>query len=242
MFKIISNGSNGWKSVIGVLSTLQSEATVEIKPEGIQFRAMDSSHIALVDCFWVKDNFKIYDVKEEQKLSFNADDVNAILKRAGDEDIELNYSGGNKIDILIGATKKYDFPLVQMIELPPKPKPQFEETNKVNISELASTIEDIKIINTTFDLSIQNGSIKLYAKADFSNRKGEVVVLDNDIKVKNTLKSTFQTDFLMNPLKVIRTKDGKVGVAMVDGKLLRFTFDVENLGEITYFVSQVQRQ
>ena len=40
-----------WKAVASAISTLVDEATFEATAEGISFRGMDPSHIALIDIF-----------------------------------------------------------------------------------------------------------------------------------------------------------------------------------------------
>ena len=48
VFSAKTNGSEEWKAVISAVSTLVEEATFEATVEGISFRGMDPSHVALM--------------------------------------------------------------------------------------------------------------------------------------------------------------------------------------------------
>ncbi len=52
VFSAKTSGSEEWKAVISAISTLVEEATFEATVEGISFRGMDPSHVALIDISW----------------------------------------------------------------------------------------------------------------------------------------------------------------------------------------------
>ncbi len=49
MFKIIIPDSKTWKNLMSAISALVEEATFDINSEGLKLRAMDPSHVAMVD-------------------------------------------------------------------------------------------------------------------------------------------------------------------------------------------------
>ena len=60
-FSAKTNTSNEWKAVISAITTLVEEATFEATVEGISFRGMDPSHVALIDISWPNSAFEKYD-------------------------------------------------------------------------------------------------------------------------------------------------------------------------------------
>ena len=48
VFSAKTNGAEEWKAIISAISTLVEEATFEATVEGISFRGMDPSHVALI--------------------------------------------------------------------------------------------------------------------------------------------------------------------------------------------------
>ncbi|HXQ91707.1 MAG TPA: hypothetical protein VN739_01780, partial [Nitrososphaerales archaeon] len=47
-----------WKAVTSAIQTLVEEATFDVTADGITFRAMDPSHVALIDLFWPSADFQ----------------------------------------------------------------------------------------------------------------------------------------------------------------------------------------
>ena len=58
-FSAKTSTSNEWKAVISAITTLVEEATFEATVEGISFRGMDPSHVALIDISWPNSGFEL---------------------------------------------------------------------------------------------------------------------------------------------------------------------------------------
>ena len=52
VFSAKTSGSDDLKAIISAISTLVEEATFVANAEGITFRGMDPSHVALIDISW----------------------------------------------------------------------------------------------------------------------------------------------------------------------------------------------
>jgi proliferating cell nuclear antigen len=52
VFKAKTKSPDEWKAVTSAISTVLDEATFESTVEGISFRGMDPSHVALIDIHW----------------------------------------------------------------------------------------------------------------------------------------------------------------------------------------------
>ncbi len=59
-FSAKTSTSDEWKAIISAISTLVEEATFEATVEGISFRGMDPSHVALIDISWPNSAFEKY--------------------------------------------------------------------------------------------------------------------------------------------------------------------------------------
>ena len=51
MFSAKTKSPDQWKVITSAISTLVDEATFEATAEGISFRGIDPSHVALIDIF-----------------------------------------------------------------------------------------------------------------------------------------------------------------------------------------------
>ena len=106
-FSAKTSTSIEWKAVISAISTLVEEATFEATVEGISFRGMDPSHVALIDISWPNSAFEKYNCDSDVKFGVRVDEFSKLIKRAGkDESIEINISEDSMLLISIGKNKK----------------------------------------------------------------------------------------------------------------------------------------
>ena len=108
--------SNEWKLVTTAIQTLVEEATFDVTPEGINFRAMDPSHIALLDITWPSTSFEKYSSDGKFQFSVRTEDFVKIIRRASANDsIEISRSDENTLIVKIqnGYSKEYKLHLVE---------------------------------------------------------------------------------------------------------------------------------
>ena len=67
-FEAKTSGSDDLKAIISAISTLVEEATFVATAEGISFRGMDPSHVALIDISWPNSAFEKYECDSDIKF------------------------------------------------------------------------------------------------------------------------------------------------------------------------------
>lgn len=93
MFSAKTSGSDEWKAILSAISTLVEEATFEATSEGITFRGMDPSHVALIDISWPNSAFEKYESDGDIKFGVRIDEFSKLIKRAEkSEPIEISIS------------------------------------------------------------------------------------------------------------------------------------------------------
>jgi len=50
-----------WKAIVSTLQNLTEEASFDVDSSGVRFRAMDPSHIALIDLVWEAGGFEKFE-------------------------------------------------------------------------------------------------------------------------------------------------------------------------------------
>ena len=96
VFSAKTSGSEEWKAVISAVSTLVEEATFEATVEGISFRGMDPSHVALIDISWPNTAFEKFSCDGDIKFGVRIDEFSKLIKRADKSNaIEINISDDN---------------------------------------------------------------------------------------------------------------------------------------------------
>ncbi len=76
-----------WRYLISAISKVIEEGVFIVVPEnGFRFRAMDPSHVILLDMNFPRESFEEFDVDKEYQLGVNLEDLAKVLRRARKED------------------------------------------------------------------------------------------------------------------------------------------------------------
>lgn len=90
-FSSITKSPEMWKSISSTIMTIVEKAHFEDSPEGVTFRSMDPSHIALIDINGPSSAFEKFHCPSVIKFGIRIDDFSKVIKRAGTNDsIEVN--------------------------------------------------------------------------------------------------------------------------------------------------------
>jgi proliferating cell nuclear antigen len=96
-----TSGSDDLKAIISAISTLVEEATFVATAEGITFRGMDPSHVALIDISWPNSAFEKYECDSDIKFGVRIDEFSKLIKRADKKDsIEISISEQNMLQLI----------------------------------------------------------------------------------------------------------------------------------------------
>ena len=86
------------KEFIGTVGSLVDEAKINVSEEGLQVKAVDPSHVAMIEANLMKSAFDSFDVKDVQ-MGLDIDKFKSVLTMAGkdemvilEKDEELNLS------------------------------------------------------------------------------------------------------------------------------------------------------
>ena len=101
-----------WKAVTASIQTLVEEATFDVSPDGITFRAMDPSHVALVDLFWPSEDFQKFSCDKSDRFTVRMEDFAKLIRRAESKDsIEISRSGSESLNVKLSNGYKREFEL-----------------------------------------------------------------------------------------------------------------------------------
>ena len=160
MFLAKSASASEWKAVSAAIKTLVEEATFDATNEGLTFRAMDPSHVALVDLLWPSVAFESYQCEKPFKFSVRVEDFIKLVGRSDAKDsVEISSTEEDAISVKFMNGYKREF-VIHLIETSagsaPLPKLEFD-TKAI----LTKTIFE-RVLN---DISAVSDQVTLAAKA-----------------------------------------------------------------------------
>ena len=215
MVKICMKNAKTWKMCVGAMANLVGEIVLKLTPEGVRARAMDPSHVALVDFELLAAAFDGYEVNQPTSIGINLLEMNKVMARAKPDDemtIELDEQKNRLTLTFKGASaRKFDMSLIDISETElPEPKLQFVASTGVLAGIIQDGLKDAELVSGTVKLGLDNDGFTMSAEGD---RGTTELVLGKDNKAltgynaKQPAKSMYDTSQLGNIMKAAAGAD-----------------------------------
>jgi proliferating cell nuclear antigen len=221
-----TSGSDDLKAIISAISTLVEEATFVATAEGITFRGMDPSHVALIDISWPNSAFEKYECDSDIKFGVRIDEFSKLIKRADKKDsIEISISEQNMLLVTVGKNKKYKIRLIE---------------SSATDTPFDKILGDVQVVSDYLTIHTSD------SKADFSGKgdSGEVVIdLEKDtddieeILSTDDSTGTYSLEYLNPVVKAVGANAGLITCEFSSAKPLRIEFKVANIGRIHFYLA-----
>jgi proliferating cell nuclear antigen len=233
-----------WKAVTSAISTLVDEATFEATTEGLSFRGMDPSHVALIDISWPNSAFDAYESDSALKFGVRIDEFSKLIKRADKKDrIEISIGDDSMLHVRIsnGYVREYKMRLIESTaSSTPLPKLTFNSKVVMSPAAFDKILSDVQVFSEYVTIDSEKNKVSFFGKGD----SGEVdIVLESDsegleeLNVKENSKATYSLDYLSKITKAISASGGSV-IAEFSAKMpLRLEFRVANVGRIHFYLA-----
>ena len=242
VFSAKTSGSEEWKAVISAISTLVEEATFEATVEGISFRGMDPSHVALIDITWPNTAFEKYECDGDIKFGVRIDEFSKLIKRADKSNaIEINISDDNMLLVTIGKNKKYKMRLIESSASDtPLPKIPYDTKLSLTSSSFDKVLGDVQVVSDYLIVDATELQAEFSGKGD----SGEVnIVLEKskdeltELDVKADSSGTYSLEYLNPIVKAVGTSVETITCEFSSSKPLRIEFKVANIGRIHFYLA-----
>ena len=242
VFSAKTSGSDDLKAIISAISTLVEEATFVSSAEGITFRGMDPSHVALIDISWPNSAFEKYECDSDTKFGVRIDEFSKLIKRANKQDgIQISISENNMLLVTIGKNKKYKMRLIESSASDtPLPKIPYDAKISLTSSAFDKILGDVQVVSDYLTIKTSNSKAEFSGKGD----SGEVVIeLEKDmdeiseISAKEESVGTYSLEYLNPVVKAVGTTAGNVTCEYSGAKPLRIEFKVANIGRIHFYLA-----
>ena len=241
-FSAKTNTSDEWKAVISSITTLVEEATFEATVEGITFRGMDPSHVALIDISWPNSAFEKYNCDSDIKFGVSVDEYSKVIKRAEKkESIEISISDDNMLQILIGKNKKWSMRLIEgSASDTPLPKISYDSKIGLSSSTFDKILGDIDVVSDYLYIKTSTNNAEFSGKGD----SGEAVINFEkgmegleEITVNQECTGTYSLEYLNPIVKAMGSTSDSIICEFSSGKPLRIEFKVSNIGRIHFYLA-----
>jgi proliferating cell nuclear antigen len=164
-----------WKMVTSALQTLCEDSTFDLDADGLRTRAMDQSHVALLDVKFPRSSFDKFHCSKPSRFTVHLDDFSKIVKRSDlRENFQISKGQNRNLSIKIGSghyRKEFELHLIEdELKSSPLPKLAFTTRFTMDVQSFFQILSDISVISSHLSVSVsKSGSLNLSGKGDSGN-------------------------------------------------------------------------
>lgn len=244
MFTAKTKSPEEWKLINSAISTLVDEATFEATSEGISFRGMDPSHVALIDIFWPNTAFDSYQCDSEVKFGVRISEFAKLIKRTDKKDeLEVSITDQDVLRIKTSGSYKREYKM-RLIESSsgstPLPKLSFNSKLVLSLSAFDKILSDIEVVSEYVEIESFPERIEFLGKSD----TGEALVTMEpnsegleEIEVKEESKATYSLDYLLKIVKSVSSVGVTSAIEYSTKMPIRLEFRIANIGRIHFYLA-----
>lgn len=245
LFRIRMADARLWKNLVDAISTLIDEGSFNADRDGIKLRAMDPSHVAMVDFELPKSVFDEYVCDEPAKLSVNFSEMLKFLRRVGsDESIDLNFDPSNaRLNIVLKSRYTRTFSMATLepsSEEVPAPRLSFSSMARITTGCLKNSIGDASTVSDQIQFEATKDKLSLKASGDLGTvsidvERGSEELLG--LEVKEPSRATFSLNYLLEMVKAASNVSDIATVEFSTDKPLRLNFELPQQGKLQYYLA-----
>lgn len=200
-----------FKAICTAINTLSEEAKFNVTKDGLTFRAMDPSHVALIDLLWSSSGFKEFTSSSENSFTVRMEDFNKIIRRATQNDsIRLAKSGSNSLLVNIGTNREFELHLIDYsVTDSPLPKLNYDARFTIDAKAFERALCDVSTTSNHVTINVENeNAVTFSGKGDVgkssvtiekTSKEGTTPV--KDIVCLKPAKSTYSVEYLQKIIK-----------------------------------------
>jgi proliferating cell nuclear antigen len=242
LFFTKTSSATEWKAVASAIKTLVEEATFEASSESLVFRAMDPSHIALVDLQWPAVAFEKYECDKLFKFSIRVEDFVKLIGRTDAKDsVEITSTEEDALVLRLmnGYKREFKIHLIESTSgTAPLPKLEFDTRISIGKSVFEKVLADISVVADQVTISSLKESVTFSGKSDIG---AATIQLDKngadilELDVKQEAKASYNIDYLAGISKAVGGIAESVVVEFSSKKPARLEFKLNEQGARIHF-------
>ena len=194
------------KGIVDVVSTLVDEAKFNIDPEGIEIKAVDPAHVAMVDMRVEKTAFEEFSA-DDMELGIDLDKIKEVLKLSrGGDILEIDQNDEkNRLIIRVGnIVRKMNLVDTAGMSDPRVPNVALPAKISLGVDELQKGIKAAESVSDHIALSASPDDFEMYSEGDTDSvnlklAKDQLISLD----CQESVKSMFPLDYFSNMVRSI---------------------------------------
>ena len=226
------------KAVISMVSTVVEEAVFQCTSEGITFRGMDPSHVALIDISLPSGLFEDYECPEDVQLGIRIDEFGKLIKRADKKDSVVIAIVDNQLKVTISGkkTKTYTMKLLADLGLEQKvPNIPYSTSFDIAVGDLDQLTGDVEVIADYMFIETENGEIIFGGKGESGDVRAEAEI--ENFNSEEDGRAEYSLEYMRPAIKALGTTVSLANIFFSNNKPVKMIFKLGGVGSITYYLA-----
>ena len=218
-FRVKSANAKDWKSIVSAVETLMEEANFTVDKDGFKFRAMDPSHIAMIDVKWSPKSFESFQCEKSDSFGLRLEDFRKLIDRAGNDSFEISREDKQELIIREGQNREFQLHLVDAdVRDSPLPKLNLDSRFVLDSDQFDSIMKDVAAISNHIKISTEGNKLIFEGRSDQGKARVE---LEQKEKFTNPASSTYSLEYLQ---KLCKHFSGEIKFAFSSKMPLKISF------------------
>ncbi len=205
-FKIRFLDARVWRYSLSAVSDLVDVGSFKASSEGFMIRAMDPSHVALIEFTVPREGFEVFDVEGETSIPISIEAISKVLKRASKRDeLVLEYDGQRAWVSLItphGVERRFSVPVLHglAVEEVPELKIDFPVRSRMHPQVFYSSYKIISEVGEVLALQSSPEGIRITGSSELAET--EIILttetgglIEHQHSSDNTEKASYTLDY-----------------------------------------------
>ena len=221
---------------------MYEDATFVIAEDGLMYRGMDPSHVAMVDLSIPNSCFEKWSCIEEKKFGLNIAefrkmisslDTKGSINVAIEKDEILFSQNGFSAAINTIEPSETDCPLPK---IPFDASVRFAENQKITSMNFRKLAQKFATVSDYITINCDDNRVKFSGKGDRGVCSTEYTKDQCEIRVREDSETTYSLEYLIPYMKTL-TKESEAILEYSAQKPLRIRTKVNNLGRIDFYLA-----
>lgn len=242
-----------WKAIAAAVKTLVEEATFEANSEGLTFRAMDPSHVALVDLTLPNSSFASYECSKPFKFSLRVEDLVKTMNRSDshdsvlltDADPDAKEEAANEgiwVVFQNGYRRKFNIHLIESTAgAAPLPKLEYKTRASLTMKILEKVLADINVVSDQVTIQATAEKLQFTGKSDVGTAHINLAKNDADVlelHAEEESKATYSVEYLNSILRALSGTADTVQIEFSTKKPIRSEMALNSQGaKLAHFLA-----
>lgn len=173
-FKLRFLDARVWRYSLSAVADLVDVGSFKVSSEGFRIRAMDPSHVALIDFMVPREGFEVFEVEGDFSIPVSIEAISKVLKRASKRDeLVLEYDGQRAWVSLVtphGVERRFSIPVLHgsAVEEVPELKIEFPVRSRMHPQVFYSSYKVISEIGEVLSLQSTPEGIRITGSSELA--------------------------------------------------------------------------